>query len=169
MAAEVEVPIPMQVELMAKVVKYDRNAAARMENGCKLLIVRRANDNASSSAAKQVKTEIGKLDDIAGEVVSISEHDFVDAKTLMKKCEDGGADIVLFTPGLSDAVPSIASAFSDTNLLTVSLLASDVNAGVVLGFALESSRPTIVVHLAQARRQSVDFSARLLAIAKVIE
>src|SRR5688500_3351863 len=49
MAADVEVPIPMQVELMAKVVKYDRNAAARMENGCNLLIVRRANDNASSS------------------------------------------------------------------------------------------------------------------------
>src|SRR6185503_2948703 len=57
-AAEVDVPIPLQIELMAKVVKYDRNAATRMKDGCRLLLVRRADDSESSKAAAQARAEL---------------------------------------------------------------------------------------------------------------
>jgi len=167
-AADVEVPIPLQIELMARVVKYDRNAIARMGTACRLLIVRRANDAASKSAAKQARTELARLADIAGLPVHVTEHDYEDADKLVAACEAQGIGVVLVTPGLSDVVAGMGSAFTDRSMLTVSLLASDVLGGAVLGFALESSRPTIVVHVRQARRQNVDFSARLLAIAKVV-
>jgi hypothetical protein len=168
-AADVDVPIPLQVELMARVVKYDRNAPDRMGGTCRVLIVRRKGDSASAAAAMQVKTELEALDDIAGAAISATRHDYTDADALARKCSDDRVGIVVLTPGLSDVVGSIAAALTGQNLLTMSLLAADVASGAVLGFLLEASRPTIHVHLPQARRQNVDFSARLLAIAKVIE
>lgn len=168
-AADVDVPIPLQVELMARVVKYDRNASARMGGTCRVLILRRKGDSASAAAAVQVSTELEGLDDIAGASVSVARHDWSDAETLARKCADDRIAIVVLTPGLSDVVGSIAGALAGHDVLTVSLLAADVASGAVLGFLLEASRPTIYVHLPQARRQNVDFSARLLAIAKVIE
>lgn len=168
-AAEVEVPISVQVELMARVVKYDRNAPARMDGTCRVLVVRRKGDSASVAAAVQVRTELEGQGDIAGAAISVARHDWVDADTLARKCGDDRIGIVVLTPGLSDVVGSIAGALSGRDVLTVSLLAADVASGAVLGFLLEASRPTIHVHLPQARRQNVDFSARLLAIAKVIE
>jgi len=168
-AEDVAVPIAVQIELLARVVKYDRNAAARMGATCKVMIVSRSGDPTSSQAATQAKTELDKLDDIAGLPVTVSEHRWAGVDALMKRCSDDGIGVLLLTPGLSDVVAGIAGACVDKDLLTASLLATDVAAGMVLGFALESSRPTILVNLRQARRQNVDFSARLLAIAKVIE
>jgi hypothetical protein len=168
-AQDVEVPISVQIELLARVVKYDRNAAARMGASCNVLIVSREDDTTSSQAAAAARTELGKLDDIAGLPVSVWDHRWVDADTFVKRCTDAAVGVVLLTPGLSDDVASIATACDGKDLLTASLLATDVAVGVILGFTLESSRPTIVVNLGRARRQNVDFSARLLAIAKVIE
>lgn len=168
-ADDVDVPIGVQIELLARVVKYDRNAAERMGATCRILVVLRDGDVTSKQAATHVRTELDELDDIAGLPISVSTHDFVDAATLVSKCTDDGVGILLLTPGLSDEVAGIAAACVDKNLLTVSLLGNDVAAGIVLGFTLESSRPMIVVNLPQARKQKVDFSARLLAIAKVIE
>jgi hypothetical protein len=168
-ADDVEVPISVQIELLARVVKYDRNAAARMGAACKVLIVSREGDTASTRAATQARTELAKLDQIAGLPVAVSEYRWVDAPALLQRCADERAGIMLLTPGLSDEVAVIAAACVDEDLLSASLLGNDVAAGMVLGFTLESSRPTIVVNLRQARKQNVDFSARLLAIAKVIE
>jgi len=168
-AAEVEVPIPVQVALMARVVKYDRNATDRMAGTCRVLIVRRTGDDGSASAAAAARSELAGLADIGGAPVSVMEHDWVDADTLARRCADARIAIVVVTPGLSDVVGGIGLALTDKDMLTVSLLGEDVEKGVVLGFSLSSSRPTIVVHLGQARKQNVDFSARLLAIAKVIE
>lgn len=168
-AEDVAVPISVQIELLARVVKYDRNAPARMGSTCKVLVVVRGGDPTSSQAATHARKELEKLEGIAGLPVSVAEHRWVDTATLLKRCTDDGIGVLLMTPGLSDQIASIATACVDKDLLTVSLLATDVVAGIVLGFTLESSRPTIVVNLRQARRQNVDFSARLLAIAKVIE
>lgn len=168
-ADDVDVPIGVQVELLARVVKYDRNAAERMGTTCNVLVVVRDGDSTSKQAATHVRTELDELDDIAGLPITVSTHVWVDAATLVQRCTDDGVGIMMLTPGLSDEVAAIATACVDKNLLTASLLSRDVVAGMVLGFTLESSRPTIVINLPQARKQKVDFSARLLAIAKVIE
>lgn len=168
-AADVEVPIPVQIELTARVAKYDRNAGKRMGPTCKVLIVRRDGDPTSRRAATVARSELAKLPLIAGVPLAVDELLYARADELAQRCAADGVALLMLTPGLSDVAPAIAAACVDLDLLTVSLLASDVAAGIVLGFALESSRPTIVVNLPQARRQNVDFSARLLAIAKVLE
>lgn len=167
-ADEPEVPIATQIDLLAKVVKYDHNAANRMGGTCRALVLRRAGDAGSTRVSAIVKAELADLGEIAGATITVSEHEYGDADQLAAKCKDGAIGMLVVTPGFSDSIASIARALVDTDLLTVSVLARDVPPGIVLGFALESSRPTILVNLAQAKRQNVDFSARLLALAKVV-
>lgn len=167
-ANAVEVPIPIQIELLARVLRYDRNAATRMGDRCELLLLRRPHDPESTRGAAQVRAELDRVVELAGAPVRVTEHAYVDPAPLVRTCDERRTSVVLLTPGLSDVVPSLTEAFAGKNILTVSLVAADVPRGIVLGFALVSSRPSIVIHLAQARRQGVDFSARLLALAKVV-
>jgi hypothetical protein len=168
-AADIEVPIPLQVDLMARVVKYDRNAEARMAGTCRVLIVRRANEKGSVSASIEARTELQALEEVAGATVATRMHDFADTAGFARDCGEYTPGLVVLASGLSDVAGSLAAALADRDVLSVSLMPEDVYAGIVLGFTLESSRPTIVVNLPHARRQHVDFSARLLAIARVVE
>lgn len=167
-ADEPDVPITTQMELVAKVMKYDRNAAARVEGGCRALVLRRDGEGGSKRVAAQIRAALLDVGEIAGKSVTVSDAMFDEPTALAKACVDGGIALLFVTPGLSDEVVGISRALVDIDLLTVSVLPRDVPPGVVLGFALESSRPSILVNLTQARRQNVDFSARLLALAKVV-
>lgn len=167
-ASAIEVPIPIQIELMTRVLRYDRNAAARMGDRGELLILRRPGDPESTRGAIQARAELGRVAELVGAPLRVTEHAYVDRGKLMQTCDENRTALVLLMPGLSDVVPDLAQGFAGKNILTVSLLADDVPRGIVLGFTLVSSRPAILIHLAQARRQGVDFSARLLALAEVV-
>jgi hypothetical protein len=167
-ADDPEVPIGTQVGLLSKVVKYDHNAAGRMGGTCRALIVRRQGDGGSARVAASLEEALAGLGEIAGAKLVVSRHDYGKPDALARACKEASISLVLVTPGLSDEAAAIGRALVDTDLLTMSVVASDVAAGIVLGFALEAARPTILVNLAQAKRQNVDFSARLLALAKVV-
>jgi hypothetical protein len=76
---------------------------------------------------------------------------------------------VYVTPGLADDVDAIAEGLTGVDVLTVSAVALHVAKGIVLGFELVSGKVKLDVNLAQARRQSVAFSAELLQFARVVE
>ncbi len=167
-ADEPDVPVGTQMDLVAKVVKYDRNADARMGGTCRALVLRRDGDGGSRRVAAQVSTALAELGEIAGAEVQVTEHAYEDAAKLAELCAARSIGLMFVTPGFSDEVVAISRALVDMDLITIAMLPRDVPPGIVLGFALESSRPSILVNLTQARRQNVDFSARLLALAKVV-
>lgn len=167
-AADAEVPVKTQMALLAKVVKYDRNAVARMSGTCRVLIVR-ADDDTSKRAAAQIRTDLGELEHIAEAPVSLEELVFADAASVAGRCTEASIDILVVAPGLSPDVSAIAEAIDGFDLLSVAIVPRDVLGGAVLGFELESSHPRIVINLPRARAQNVDFSSRLLALAKVVQ
>ncbi|MBC8069231.1 MAG: DUF4154 domain-containing protein [Deltaproteobacteria bacterium] len=167
-AEDPEIPVATQVKLLAKVVQYDRNAELRMGGTARVLILRRSGDASSARVAAMVRTDLAGLGEIAGAVFDVREADFVDATAVRSLCTAEKIALLVMTPGLSQHVAAIADALDGSDLISVAMLARDVPTGAVLGFALESSRPTIVINLGRAKRQNVDFSSRLLALAKVV-
>lgn len=167
-ATDPDVPIETQVKLLGKVVGYDRNAEARMSGTCRVLVLERKNDSESAAAAAKLRTDLHDLGELAGATVDLRSHVFDDVASVVKKCTEQRIAVLAITPGLSNYVAAIADGLDGGDLITVSLLAHDVHNGAVLGFALESSRPTIWINLGRAKRQNVDFSSRLLALAKVV-
>ncbi|HWB76329.1 MAG TPA: YfiR family protein [Nannocystaceae bacterium] len=167
-ATSPDVPIETQVKLLDKVIGYDRNAETRMAGTCRVLVLERKNDSESASAAAKLRTDLHELGELAGAAVELRSHVFDDVAGVVKKCTDQKIAVLAITPGLSNYVAAIADRLDGGDLITLSLLAHDVHNGAVLGFALESSRPTIWINLGRAKRQNVDFSSRLLALAKVV-
>jgi hypothetical protein len=78
------------------------------------------------------------------------------------------ARLVYLAPGLGGDVRAIGAGLVGLDVITVSAVGSDVDRGIVLGFELVSSRPRVVVHLAAARAQHLQFSAQFLRLARVV-
>jgi hypothetical protein len=163
------VPVQLQAELVAKVASYDRNLPARAGDRVHVLIVVKPKDDASSRFAKHMESALGGVDKIGGLPHDEATAPYAGARALAETCKAKRIAIVYLAPGLGEEVAAIRAALEGVNVLSVAAVAGDVPKGIVLGFDLVSGKPKIVVHLAQAKRQDVQFKAELLKLAKVIE
>jgi hypothetical protein len=167
-AQSVEVPVRLQVELLAKVAAYDRNFAERARGRAVVLIMVKPGDAASERVGEQIHDELSVLGEVGGlphheEMVSYSAR-----RSVAALCRSYGAAVLYLSVGLTEEMPSIASALAEQSILTAAVTATYVQKGSVLGFDAESGRPRLVVNLTQARRQKVAFKPELLKLARVI-
>jgi len=167
-AQSVEVPVRLQVELLAKVAAYDRNFSERARGRAVVLIAVKPGDAASERVGEQIHDELSVLKEVGGlphreEMVQYSAR-----RGLAALCKSSGAAVLYLSVGLADEMPAIAASLVDQSILTVAATASYVPKGSVLGFDAESGRPKLVVNLTQARLQKVAFKPELLKLARVI-
>jgi len=168
LAGGVAVPIPMQVKLLAKVAKYDRNLAARAGGTAKVLVLEAGGNGESLDASKRMQSELTTLGQVAGLPVSVAAGKFDSAGGVVSKVKAEKIAIVCLTPGLSSAAGSLAKAFAGMSVLTVSTVPDFVRGGAVLGFDLVQGKPKVLVNLAQAKAQSVSLHPELLKIAEIV-
>jgi hypothetical protein len=167
-ADDVTVPIALQVDLLGRVVRFERNFGARLNQPAPVVVVEKSGEAASARAAAQAKVAIVQANKLGGRQASAVIHVFSAVAAL--RAAASGAAIVYLMPGFSRSeVQAIAGAFADSSVLTIAAAASDVDAGMVLGFELVSSKPRIVVNLPIARAQRLDFNAQILRLARVVQ
>ena len=166
--AETTVPLDLQVELLLKVVRFERGFARRSELGVTVLLVTRHGDPASERAAAQLTRGLRDARQIAGRPVRIIAHLYTSAAALKSATAGEGAQLVYLTPGLDADVADIASAMVGVPAITVSTDGDQVDRGIILGFALVSARPKIALNVGQAKRQGLDFNSDLFRLARVI-
>jgi hypothetical protein len=167
-AEQPEVPIRLQAELLAKVAGYDRNFAERAQATAIVLIAVRQGDPDSERIAAELAAELERRPIIGGVAHREQIVRYENPKALAEACRAQRASIVVLSAGFENEAASIASALARANVLSVSTIASYVERGVVLGFSARSGKPTILINLAQAKQQGVDFRADLLKLAKVL-
>ncbi|GAC1528895.1 MAG: hypothetical protein NVS3B10_25800 [Polyangiales bacterium] len=169
-AADVAVPVPLQGELLLKVAAYDKNLAARAMGKVHVLIVVRPGDLASEHAAKQMEQTLGGAATIGGMPHDEATVPFEGASALVKTVKQRHAAIVYLTSGFDEGeLGDVATAFTGVDVLTVGALATYVPHGTVLGFDLVSSKPKLLCHLGQAKKQNVAFKAEVLKLMRVYE
>ena len=121
----------------------------------------KAGSNASARVAALAEKALGDI-----EAVGAIPHDcvtmpFSDAPALARAIKGRRIAIVYVTAGFAEAdVEASAAALTGVDVLSASAVADRVRLGIVLGFDLVSGKPKLLVHLAQAKRQRVDLSAR---------
>jgi hypothetical protein len=160
---------PLQVELLSKVVAYDRNFTARVQGRVQVLILTRAGNSSSEQVARHLQASFDRLERIGNFPQAHDIQHFEDATSLSKQCQERSIDIVYLTPGLEDQLPQIVSALTGLDLLSVSADPAHVSGRVVLGFDLVSGKPKLLVHLGQAKLQNVAFRSDLLKLARVYQ
>lgn len=167
-AAAEAVPYPLQAQLMAKVASYDRRF--RQRNGARvlaLLVARRGNAE-SAQVAQQLKAALAELPTIGDlphqeEVVSYEGVD-----SLARLVRERRAGIVYFCPGFDGEIPALRRALASARALTVAAIPDYVASGMVLGFDLVSGKPKLLVHLAAAIEQGIEFRSDVLRLMKVV-
>ena len=161
------VPADLQAELLAKLVAYDRNFDARAGTTAHVLIVTRPGNARSTLHAAVMKSELSKLERVGGLAHRESTVHFEGAPALAKRCRSERVAVVYLTPGLEDETAEIQKALTGVDVLSVSAVPESVPDGIVLGFELVSGKPKILLNLAQAKRQNVNFKADVLKLMKV--
>jgi hypothetical protein len=167
-ADEQTVPIALQVDLLGRVVRFERNYVGRGSAPALVILVVKGNETASVRAAALASAAIGQLGSIGARPASVTTQTFSSPAALRSASRE--AAIVYLMPGFSRAdLQAIAATFADSSVLTVGASNGDAENGAALGFELEGSKPRIIVNLRQARAQRLDFSAQLLRLARVVQ
>jgi len=161
------VPAAIQADLLSKLSAYDKGFPARAGGvTARVLILTRPGDPESEVSAAEMKAAFARLDKLGGLRHEESVAAYEGAESLARRCRSENLAIVYFTPGLSEFA-DVQAALSGLSVLTVTAVPEHVPKGVVLGFDLESGKPKIVLNLPQARKQMVDFPAKLLQLMRV--
>jgi hypothetical protein len=121
----------------------------------------------SRYAATTLRRELEDTREIAGLPVAVELLEYFDPRALRGAVDARRLALLYLTPGFSDRVAAITGSLSGTDLLSVSAVAADVPAGIVLGFDLVSSQPKLWVNLSAAQRQNVTFEPQALKLMKV--
>jgi hypothetical protein len=167
-AEAISVPISLQVELLDRLLWYERGLQRRTERTLNALIVTRTQDNESARAAAQVAAQLERVKTLAGKAVAFTRVTYESPAQIKKLTLERHAYLVYLAPGLEEVLGALAAELRGQTVLTVSCVAGDVARGAVLTFELSSAKPRIALNLGRARDQKLDFDAQLLRIARVI-
>ncbi|HEX2875296.1 MAG TPA: YfiR family protein [Polyangiaceae bacterium] len=167
-AAEPEVPIRLQVSLLDRVIPFDRNFSVRVHGKLSVLIVVDKSNEDSSRVGTQLEAELTTRETLGGYPLGTARVIYGGAGTLVDSCKRLRAGIVYLTPGVAESVAVLADALRGLRLLTVGSMPEQVTQGLVLGAAVRSAKPRVLVNLSRAHQQEVDFRADFLRMAEVV-
>jgi hypothetical protein len=167
MAQMSAVPADIQAELLAKLEGYDRGFAARAGDAARILLVVKPGSTRSQTSAEEMRSALARIDRIGGLPHQETIVPYPGAQALAQRCKAEKVAVVYFTPGFDDEVAALRVALADDNVLSLGAVSDYVQKGIVLGFALESGKPKILINLDQARRQGVNFSSDVLRLMTV--
>ncbi|MEZ4233024.1 MAG: YfiR family protein [Polyangiaceae bacterium] len=167
-AATPELPVSRQAKLISKLASYDRNFRSRAGQVALTLVVYRDEDVDSERTAQLMLSELGHRSNVGGLPHAEEREVFRGSEWLAGRVLEGGIAIVYLCPGLEAAMDAIADALSGKDVMTIGSRAGFADGRSVVSFDLVSGKPKLIVHLPQAKRQNVKFSARFLRLAEVI-
>lgn len=165
---EPEVPIRLQVSLLDRVIPFDRNFSIRVHGRLSLAVVVDDADEDSVRVGAQLLNELSSRELLGNYPMAAVRLAFKGAQGLADDCKRLKAGVVYMTPGMRDSTLRVAAALSGLKVLTVGTMPEQANQGLVLGSAVRSGKPRVLVNLSQARQQEVDFRADFLRMAEVV-
>ncbi|HVU01680.1 MAG TPA: YfiR family protein [Polyangiaceae bacterium] len=162
------VPAELEVELLSKLSLHDRSFAARAGELVRVVILVKPGNTRSDAFAAVFKGALSELDRFGGLPHAESVVPYTNAPALAKRCRDDRVAVVYVTPGLEPELERIRGALTGIDVLSVAALPEFVGEGVVLGFALLSGKPKMIIDYEQAKQQNVNFGADVLKLMKVV-
>jgi hypothetical protein len=167
-ADEASVPVELQLQLLDRVVRYERGWSSRTD-AVRVLVLRRAGFAESERVSAQALQWLARTGRLGGRAVTPIDHAYEGATPLGAHCEREGVSLVYVTPGLGAEVAAIARVLAARSILAVAAVGADVDRGAMVGFELAGARPRIAVHLPSLRAANLRFDPQFLRLARVIE
>jgi hypothetical protein len=167
-AQEANVPIALQVELLARLLWYERSLQKDVSKELVVLVLERRGDADSQHTAAQLSAQLDRVKELGGKAVSHTRVTYETTAQIARIIEQRRPYLIYFSKGMRGVAKEVVRVQPNRALLTVSTDGYDPSDAVVLGFELESSKPRIVLNLKHARAQKLDFSAQVLRVVRVV-
>jgi hypothetical protein len=161
------VPVELEVALLARVLRYDRNFAARSGDQVRVLVVYAPASAESVRVSREFMTALQGVALLGGVAHRDELLAFATAAEVAAQVKERHATLVILAPELAGAAPALAPLLEGCDCLTVSSTPEGVREGWVLGFDLVSGKPRMLFNLTRSRRQNADFRAEVLQLMTV--
>ena len=160
-----ELPLPLQVQLLQKTSSYITSLSPGETGKVKVLVVHPG--DRPTRFAEQLSEAINKLGQLGKHE---AEAKAVALGGLKATIAAEKPQMLFLAPDVDEkGVGAVLEACGSANIVTVSAMQAHVKQGVILGFDLQEAKPRILVHLKQARAQSVVFLSGLLTHSVIVE
>jgi hypothetical protein len=159
------VPIPLQVELLFKILTFERNHHDPAGNRTIVSVVFQSNFRKSQESQVEV---LSALNTYGKDRVLIKEID-LDRLTLEEALNQQKPKVLLVCPLRSFSVESIASGSRIKGILSATIVPDYVRKGLTIGIQVEHDRPLILINMTAAKLEQANFDSRLLSIARLLE
>jgi len=166
-----EPPVSQQALLLLRILAYDRGLKART-GGQKVVVAvaYRAGDKSSEDARSKV---VRSLEDVAGETTVLGMKVAITSIAVDGSLDDkvnGAHPAALYIcPGLDDAIGPISQVTRRRSVLSLAPRPEPARNGLAVGFDVRDARTVVIVNLAAARAEGVDFESAFLRVAEVIK
>jgi hypothetical protein len=169
-APEMDVPMAVQFHLFLKMATFDRNLVSRVGDHVVIAVLYQSRYRPSLDAKDEFlkvmsESPVTLIEGIPLSGVSVDLHETADLEQLLR---DSEADAVYIAPLRAFEVDRITEVTRKLHIMSLSGITLYVEQGVSAGVGIRGERPEIVINLAGARAEGVDFSSRLLNLARTI-
>jgi len=167
---EMAVPMDIQYPLLLKVLSAERGFRARV--GKELVIgilhqprFRRSIDAKETLAEVIAKTPVTPLQTIPVRAVAVA----IDGESeLAAALADTTIDLCYVTPLRAINVTAVAAATAARRIMTCTGVPEYVEEGVAVGVDAKGGRPQILINLAAAKTEGIEFPSQLLRLATIV-
>ena len=156
------------MSLLDRVIPFDRNFGLRVHGRLSLAVVVDESNEDSVRIGAQLLSELGARETLGDHPLVAVRVPFKSAQSLSEECKHLKAGVVYITPGVREPIARLATTLLGLKVMTVGTMPEQVPQGLVLGSAVRSGKPRVLVNLSQARLQEVDFRADFLRLAEVV-
>ncbi|MBL8955743.1 MAG: DUF4154 domain-containing protein [Myxococcaceae bacterium] len=164
-AAADDLPLALQVQLLQKTSAYITSLQPGEGGKVKVLVVYPGEK--PSRASETVANTINQAGQLGRHPAEAKTAPLANLKATLAAEKP---QMLWVSPEADDkGVTAVMEAVGSSNIVTVSAVAAHVRQGVILGFDVLEAKPRILVHLKQARAQSVVFLSGLLTHSVIVE
>lgn len=162
-AAAEQVPAPLQVAILVKVLVYDRTIATRSRDGLKLGVVFDPDRESSVKARDEFIKAFNETPRKVGEKITIELVQVPQSK-LADEAEK--LDIVYVADGAD--VSNVVDIAKKQHLITFASERSAVESGVVLGLVPRGDKPKLLINVGASVASGMELDPQVLRLAELV-
>lgn len=162
---DIAIPVPLQMELLVKILAFERNHCNPETTKTVVSIVFQGNFRKSLESKVEAYSA---LTTGSKEQITIKEID-LDRITLEEALNQQKPQVLLVCPLRSYPIETISLLSRKQRILSTTLVAEYVRKGLTIGIEVERDRPLILINMDAARLEQANFDSRLLSIARLIK
>jgi hypothetical protein len=159
------------VQLLLKVLTYDRRFAEKTGGGLNLGIVYSPSDAASAKATEELQSVLYKMQDKTVKQLPLQYFlvEYSTGANLESVVKARKISLLYLAPGTARAVPEVVRVARALGVTTATAVPDYVRRGIAVGIGVRQDRPEILINLPASRLEGCEFDASLLRIATVIK